>query len=351
MKIYAKAGRHNYKEAKLVKALQEYFKNNPVKAEGFAPATTPEQLKEYHDHYCIEETPIISETKTKSVLDVPEVPEEDMLPISNDVGYEPADDPMNRDEPKIRDYVLDDGFKDENSETTKPSAYDEPQSFKDSFGLPNESIQSESKPKQQQPLGAPLNSQPKEKSSGPDPDAKIKRKSKKKFTKYAVDAVCALAERGIVWYGTKDITEERLAKYIADDEIVADALDILVHIDSATQGTVRQFFQSRIETIKEFAKFTVEEKEDLGEALEDFLEYKKIEINPTINIGVIFLGMIFERALNMITIRAETNSILVQLRDRRGQEEETANDAEYIPPPVPDHKPSIISEEENETVK
>ena len=38
-------------------------------------------------------------------------------------------------------------------------------------------------------------------------DSKIKKKSRKKFTKHAVNAVCALAGKGVVWYATKDITD------------------------------------------------------------------------------------------------------------------------------------------------
>ncbi len=306
MKVFNKIGKRSFKDGKLEKDLQQFFTDNPDKYQGFSPANTPEELKQYHDLYMTEDAVVVEETTHESFRDSmkPEVEPE----------LFPQDDPMNRHEPKIRDYVLDDGFKDTKKEDTKQSTYDEPKSFEDSFNLPDDNIQGDNKQGSGPSISQP---KPKQPNAPADPDAKVKRKSKKKFTKYAVDAVCALAERGIVWYSTKDITQEKLAEYVANDEIAEQALELIVMIDANTKGNVREFFQSRCESAAEFAKFTLEEKEDLAEALEDFMEYKKIEINPTINILVLFLGMAFERALKAITIRVETNSILVQLKDMK----------------------------------
>lgn len=344
IKIYNKRGVHNYKEKKMEKAIQAYLEKHPDEAANFVPAETIDELKAYHDKFTSETVEIISETKTdpeQAHKDFRKGMEETVQPkdIEDDSEmYEPRPDPMNRDEPIIRDYVNDSGFKDEDpKKDTGRSNYDEPTSFKDSFGLPGEDIGGDNKKQQE-----PINPKPKQPSSGPDPDAKIKRKSKKKFTKYAIDAVCALAERGITWYATKDITAQKLAEYVEKDEISQQALDLLVYIDANTQGSVKQFFSNRIETVQEFAKFTIEEKEDLAEALEDFLEYKKIEINPTINIAVIFAGMLFERALKAMTIKAETNSILEQLRAMH------TNTEEQYGSDVPDENPAEAPAPETE---
>ncbi len=302
LKVYHKKGAKNYKEKKLERELQEFFESNPEKAESFSPATTPEELETAHKSYLADDAEIVSETKT----------DHQNFRDSLEPELFPKDDPMNRDQPIIRDYVLDDGFTDSKKEPVQQSRYDEPKTSEESFDIPDDSIRSESKSG-----SGPSISQPKfkQQEKAPDPDAKIKRKSKKKFTKYLVDAVCALAERGIVWYSTKDITQDKLSEYVEKDEISEEALNLLVMLDANTQGTVKQFFANRCETAAEFAKFTLDEKEDLAEALEDFLEFKKVEINPAIQLGVVFAGMLFERALKAITLRAETNSILVQLKD------------------------------------
>jgi hypothetical protein len=328
MKIYNKRGQPNHKEKLLIKKLTEYFEKNPDKYSGYDAPSNFDDLKAVHDQYCIEVAEVISETKNETTHEEFRKATEESIEQEPDL-FTPRPDPMNRDEPKIRDYVMDDGFKDDQKVPQPASNYSEPTTFKDSFDLPDDNIQGDKKAQQQ----GPINSRPYQAKTTTtvDPDAKIKRKSKKKFTKYAVDAVCALAGRGIVWYATSDITNEKLQEAVANDEISKASLDMLVYLDANTQGTVKQFFEKTIVDTQHLAEFTQDEKDDLAEALEDFLEYKKIEINPTINVGVIFLGMLFERALKAMQMKAESASILSQLKTIHASHMDVTH---YQAPPV-----------------
>ncbi len=321
MKIYNRAGRPNFKEKKLIDDLRKHFEANPdIK---FTPANNQQQLVELHSQFCIEDVSFV-ETKKDGTTEThtPEAEpekEETHKSFRDSIEVEPElfpqDDPMNRHEPIIRDYVKDDGF-DRNADSKEQQAtsnFAEPTNFRDSFSLPDDTIEDDKKGTAQKPL----NDQPRPKSSSQpaDPDAKVKKKSRKKFTKYAVDAACALAGKGIVWWSTKDITKEALHAAVMGDEISERGLEMIVYLDAATTGTVRQFFQQSIIASQDLANFTADEKEDLCEALEDFMEYKKIEINPTINLIVIGLGMMFDRALKAMQIKAENASILQQLKN------------------------------------
>jgi hypothetical protein len=344
IKVFKKRGLPNFKQKKLIAELQEFFEANPDKATGFQIAENDAELKSLHELYCTEAVEFTEEKKDGSVVDHDKEGTPDPDAVKEDTGHKSFRDsikeeytsekydPQNREEPKIRDYVLEDGFsKDAGTKEQAQSAYNEPTNFKDSFDIPDATISEggTEKPKTYGPLNS--NPPPKKPFQPADPDAKLKRKSKKKFTKYAVDAVCALAGRGLIFWSTKDITNERIQEYILNDEISKASLDMIVYLDTNTQGTVKQFFELAVVKAQDLANFTQEEKEDLAEALEDFLEYKKIEINPTINIGVIFLGMIFDRAMKVMESRAQTNSILIQIKNIHSG---TEQQVQYVPPPA-----------------
>lgn len=330
MKLYNKKGPHSYKENKLIGALKSYFASNTDQIDGYIAPTDYEQLKAVHDKYLIKETEIISETTNEK----PETPEMTHEAFRDGIEPEPdlftqKGDPLNRDEPIIRDYVKNDGFKDEQPKSSPASNYSEPKNFRESFDIPDDSIQGD-KAKgdtNKNPFNSPP---PPKKEAGPaDPDAKIKKKSRKKFTKHAVNAVCALAGKGIVWWTTKDITDAALAKAINQDEICQASLDLIVFLDNGSKGAVKVFFQQAIVSAQDLANFTLEEKEDLVEALDDFLDYKKIEINPGIELGAVFLGIMLDRAIKAMALKAQTGSILQQLKDMHmGTEDQSYSEDE-----------------------
>jgi hypothetical protein len=323
MKIYNKKGNHNFKERKLEKALKEFFEKNPDKYQSYQIPTTFDQLKAYHDEFCTEDATIVSETKETHDSFKKGMEETVETNYSNkDREVEDLfsrEDPMNREEPIIRDYVKDDGFeKTDEKEPEKKSSYEEPKNFKDSFEIPNDNIEEGDKKQ-----SGPINQRPYEKtssssssySSASSDEAKVNRKSKRRFSRYTVDALCALSGRVLVWYATKDVTEQKLTEYIEQDQIAADSLELIVYLDAHTEGTVKQFFQMNIARARELAEYTKDEREDLAYALEAILDYKKIEINPVIEGMTIFLGMHINRALASIELNVQNKSILNQIRD------------------------------------
>lgn len=352
MKVYNKRGVHNYKEKKLEEALQAFFEKNPDKIAGYTVPSNYEDLKATHDNLCIES---VEFTETKN--EKPENKEthenfRDSMAEGSDDHHHKVD-PMNRDEPIIRDYVKNDGFKEQTDIPKTESNYDEPTNFKDSFEIPdNETLGGNGNNGPKEQIHTPP---PKPKPAGPpDPDAKLKKKSKRKFTKYAVDAFCALSGRVMVWYATKDITDQKLDEYIANDEIARHSLEMIVTLDNGTRGTIRQFFQSQCFNAQQLAQFTPEEKEDLAEAFDDYLEYKKVEINPTINMAVIIGGMMLQRLLGILEIKAIGKSVLEQIKDQYNAYKE--DHTEYATPAQENETPSPQQDEgplpdENEELK
>jgi len=324
MKIYSKKGVLNFQEKKLKKALEEHLAKSPEDFAGFETPTDFEGLKFWHDKITIKETPIISETSNKDAnedIGHDEFARQAKESLEREKQQQPdlftaKEDPMNREAPKIREYVLDDGFSDTKTDTQTNSSYEEPTSFRESFEIPEQETGANETPKSGQAKNI-YNSPPppKKEASLADPDAKLKRKSRKKFTRHAVNAVCALAGKGIVWYATKDITDAALAKAIAQDEIAEQSLKLLVWLDNGSRGAVKTFFQQAIGDAQDLANFTEDEKLDLIEALDDFLEYKKIEISPGVELGAVFMGIMLDRALKAVMIKAKANSILEQLKE------------------------------------
>ncbi len=351
MKVYNKRGVHNYKEKKLEEALLAYFEKNPDKVGSYTVPTNYDDLKAAHDNLCIESVEFeeTKDEKTEQKEDTHESFRDSMSnPDTEDQHNRP--DPMNRDEPIIRDYVKNDGFKEDSKEEKPNSNYEEPTSFRDSFEIPD-SEEGKGGPKEQIHTPPPKPKQP----TPPDPDAKLKKKSKRKFTKYAIEALCALSGRAMVWYATKDITDQKLDEYIANDEIARASLEMLVTLENGSRGTVRQFFQSQCFSAQQLAQFTPEEKEDLIEAFDDFLEYKKIEINPSVNVLVIFAGIMFERVLGAMSIKAAGTSVLEQIKDQynayKEDHTEYAQPAEDMGEPAAEKAEETPLPDENETLK
>jgi hypothetical protein len=110
---------------------------------------------------------------------------------------------------------------------------------------------------------------------------------------------------------------------------------MLVYLDHNTQGTVKQFFNLHVTKAQDLANFTEDERDDLSDALEDWMEFKKIEINPTVQLGTILLGMIFNRAMAALQYKAETTSVLNQLRNIHAGELQKVHST---PPPAEQQK-------------
>lgn len=329
VKIYNKRGKPNYKEQKLIKELQPIIdakiQANPELKDSFSPASNMEQLQALHRQYTSQEVDFedIDSTNTKT----PSMSKES-APIDEKEPYEDMDgssdfiDPFNRQEPTTYDYTLDGGLS-PGQERTGPTktSFDEPMSFAEAFELPDDedseaqpdSAQSGPKKPQQKSeqksrpeRPEPLNSSFDEMSSGK------KKRSTKKFAKYIVEAVCMLAEKGFIWWTTKDINEAKLAEYELNGEI---DLSLLVTLETGQEVTVRQFFQHKCIEAAKLAKFEPEAKADLAEVLAEFFLEKGIAPTTTQELLLIAGQMVGEKVIVGIQSNLQTGALIEQLKE------------------------------------
>jgi hypothetical protein len=329
VKIYNKRGKPNYKEQKLIKELQPIIdakiQANPELKDSFSPASNMEQLQAMHRQYTSQEVDFedIDSTNTKN----PSMSKES-APIDEKEPYEDMDgssdfiDPFNRQEPTTYDYTLDGGLS-PGQERTGPTktSFDEPMSFAEAFELPDdedseaqpESAQSGPKKPQQKSeqksrpeRPEPLNSSFDEMSSGK------KKRSTKKFAKYIVEAVCMLAEKGFIWWTTKDINEAKLAEYELNGEI---DLSLLVTLETGQEVTVRQFFQHKCIEAAKLAKFEPEAKADLAEVLAEFFLEKGIAPTTSQELLLIAGQMVGEKVISGMQSKLQIGALIEQLKE------------------------------------
>ena len=264
IKVYNKRGKKNYKEARLIKelelALEDKLKDDPRLALSFRPADNFEQLQAMHREYTSTEVDYVElEDQNDNQNDMnkkdvtPDLPGIDDDLTSDDNSFI---DPFNRQEPTTYDYTNDGGFSKESTpKNTGQTDFAEPLSFNEAFELPeegeednpveNESQSGSSNKKENSQTNSRGKAASKEEpwnSSFDDMSGANQKKSTKKFAKYIVEAVCALGEKGFVWYANKDINESKLAEYELNGEM---NLSILVSLESGQEATVKHFFQQQ----------------------------------------------------------------------------------------------------------
>ena len=137
------------------------------------------------------------------------------------------------------------------------------------------------------------------------------KKSTKKFAKYIVEAVCALAEKGFVWYANKEINDAKLAEYELNGEM---DLSILVTLENGQEATVRRFFQQQCIAAEQLSKFEEEEKKDMAEALAEVFLEKGIAPSKTQELLIIVGGVLIKKGAFLLSLKSQTNSLLDQLR-------------------------------------
>jgi hypothetical protein len=328
IKIYNKRGNKNYKEKRLLKKLEEVVaqkvKENPNFLNEFKPANDYTELNNLYNKYCIEEASYVDvtnepEIETKTENPTPQNTTESMAQSETTESDYKLDkdslfiDPLNREEPKVRGYVMDEEFKSaETPQQPVKNTFAEPISFEESFELPKEDDNKKSA----------TGGQEKGKSIKPNPAPPInpdfgdmensrKRKNAKKFAKYIVEAVCMLAEKGFVWYATKDINEAKLAEYELNDEM---DLDLLVSLSDGQEATVKQFFKLQCAQAEKLSKFDAQKKQDLAEALAEVMMEKGVAPTPTQELMLVGLTILGEKAIALMTLTAQNNSLLMQLR-------------------------------------
>ena len=365
IKIYSKRGNLNYKERKFVTKIEEALAKKMLKDPSiesrFRPATNFEELKTLHETYCVEdvafeEVPnskstieedddVVSDDEFESNEDSARSDKSNSALIQEDPEFQESPtprkvtDPMNREEPEIRDYVLNNDQSSQRSEVKDGPErinFDEPISFGESFEIPkDEDVSDEGKPKQlTQGSGSGFNQgglnnnssgsngggQRRSDPINPNFDemsSAKKRKSTKKFAKYIVDTLCMLSEKGFEWYANKDINDAKLVEYEIKNEI---DLQLLVTLEDGQEATVKQFFQQQCFKASQLSKIDKDEKDDLIDALADVLLEKGVAPTPTQELMMIGLKIFGGQVVNLIALKSQTNSLLEQLKEMKASQ-------------------------------
>lgn len=355
MKLYNKKGKRNYKEVRILKelekALQKRIDDGDHKiVHNFQPADSFEELQALHAQYTSEDaqfeeiktnddTKLKPENMSKKDEEIIDNNDDDIIDDDNSFI-----DPFNRQEPTTYDYTNDGGFsKDSTPKNTGQSDFAEPMSFDEAFELPtegeddepveNNGSQKQKEPKQREPKQAKTKEDPWNPSFD-DMSSGNQKKSTKKFAKYIVEAVCALSEKGFVWYANKDINEAKLAEYELNGEM---NLSILVTLENGQDATVKRFFQQQCLAAEELAKFDEEEKKDMSEALAAVLFEKGIAPTATQELMIVVGGVLVKKGAILLSLKSQTNSLLNQLRAMNtGQQQYEAPQPQYEPQPQPE---------------
>lgn len=345
--IYQKRGNLNFKERKMIADINEALGSNPELEQSLSPASTFDELKELHTKF------------TAQPVDFEDVPKSTDATESTS-KQAPIIDPLNRDEPNVRDYVMDDKF-DPFADFQKQtqSNFSEPTNFGQAFDLPDEDElqgkgQSRGGATNQQRQNQQRPSQPKPQQGFTDDSAKDKRRSKR-FAKSIINTTCNLLEVGFVWYATKDINENKLAEYELTEEIDVNAL---LSLPNGAEVTIKEFFLSQLGDIQEASKISQEEKDDLTDSLTEIFIEKNIQPSPAYEFGMNALSVLAKQGIKLYMIANQNNQILAQLRERNAMMKEQ-NQSQYQQPtpqpqefttPPPPREPEAYSEPENQVI-
>lgn len=362
IKFYAKKGKRNYKEVKLIKELQPIIdaklQENPDLAENFRPATSFEELQALHRQYISQDVEFEElekkQNNTTNMAKDEEVKDDDFFK-QIDESDDAADfiDPFNREEPIVRDYVTGGGLKDETiPEGPTRTHFDEPLTFQDAFELPSDDDTTEEpKSKQQNTSSEPKREKPRQQRSEPlnpsfdEMSSGKKKRSTKKFAKYIVETICMLAERGFVWYATKDINEAKLTEYELNSEM---DLSLLVNLDNGQEATIKQFFSIQCSQAEELARFEQEKKDDLAEALAEVLLEKGVGPTPSQELMLIAAQIFGEKVIMLMTIKSQQNGLMAQLRAmNEGRQQVRYEEPTYTPPSAAQTS-SVVENEPNQ---
>lgn len=355
-KVYLKRGNTNYKEKKLVKKLTEFVEQEIAKDPTFKiePAQTFEELQALHDKYCVqdvgyteikdngEEVKVEASKKSDKTSSASGDDAEDTE--ETDATDSDATDPFNREEPIVRDYVLNNdpastdtsGEGGDASQSGKTN-FSEPVNFGESFDIPG------SEPTRDDGKGSSKKQEPKkEPPLNPDFDSlsgSKKKKQAKRFAKNIINVGCVLLEHGYVWFVTKDIKEEKLVEYQIDGTIDPRLLAMFVEIEGEAQVTIRDFFRRECVKAEQIGKISQPQREEMTDALHEVFLEKGIAPTPMQDFMMCCAEAVAPLVLSAIQSKMNTNSILDQLRAMTKEQG-------YTPPKHEERKESTVSQEE-----
>lgn len=386
MKIYNKKGPVNYKERRLIRALEteldKLIQKDPAFEASFKTANSFEELSRLHNQYCVTDAEIISETKNDTMADTEKTGADSTATRT---------DPLNDKNPIVRDYVLNDSMApDAGDKKPQGTTFEEPKNYEEAFRLPDYDIFGADKKKEQpkndgnnnnsgnnnnnsgnnnnnNKSGNTSGNQQQPKGPGFNPafdeltQAK-KVKQTRRFAKNIVAAVCTGLEMGYVWWITKDINEAKLIEYQMEDSI---DLELLVNLEADQETTIRQFFQSMCAHAEAGKAVPLDDQEELADALADVLIEKGIAPTPTQTLFITGLRIVGLKVLEALAISNSINKVLQRgflmksrekkasrtsdmqeiidkLKERTAQREESADEYRQ-------HEPSQPEEEEEES--
>jgi hypothetical protein len=341
IKVYNKRGKKNYKENRLINELkveiEKRLKSDDSLVFNFKPAESYEELQALHREYTSVDVEYVEEKNEKEI----DMAKKETVEIEDDFVKEDNSyiDPFNRQEPTTYDYTNEGGFSKESTpKNTGQTDFAEPMNFSEAFELPDENeeavdnekpSQNQKEEKQQKTTSKQTKKEDPWNPSFDDMSGGNQKKSTKKFAKYIVEAVCALAEKGFVWYANKDITEPKLAEYELSGEM---DLSILVTLENGQEATVKRFFQQQCIAAEQLSKFEEEEKKDMSEALAVVLLEKGIAPSPTQELLIVVGGVLIKKGAMLLSLKASTNSLLEQLRAMN------SGQPQYAPEPQPQYQ-------------
>ena len=359
-------GALNYKDKKMADslraAIQKKIEQDPSFAKQFVPASTREELRLLHNEYCTEDAVITEEyTNTKKDKGESSFAEEKKENVSGD-SKNPADDyedvnvktdssgqmnfidefddeiedsfeadPLKTGNRIKRDYVIDDGYVEnaikEGSDEGRTD-FGEPTSAKQAFeikkpidnGSPFTTDEKGQAKKKEEPFNPSFN----------DMDNGKKRRATKRFAKTVAQGFCMLAEKGIIYFGTRNITEAKLTEYQLTGEL---NINLQLSLNDGQIATVAQFFRNQRTLIEQTAKFDNDFKEELEDLLFEWLLEKGFVPNNTQNLGLFLIQAGLEKAIPLAAIMAQNSEVLNQLRviHQSGSENQYARATDNVP--------------------
>jgi hypothetical protein len=325
--FYQKKGNLNYKERTMLESIKKKVQSNPELSQDITPASNFDELKRLYEEI------------TSDVVE--EIKEEIPTEIKNETMEKPFIDPLNREEPNVRDYVMDDKFDPfADFQKSNKSAFGEPQSYDQAFEFPTDeelrntnanSNAQQNQKTQQRPTNSNSGQQ------GQSGDAQKDKRKAKRFAKTIVDLVCGLMEVGFVWYATKDINPNKLTEYELNGEM---DLSALVELPDGTEATIKQYFISQLGEIEVASKIAPERREQLTDDLTEVFIENNIQPSANLNMAISGLTLVAEQGIKISQIVSTNNQLLNQLRERKM--EETPYQYAETPDPVSYPKPEEV---------
>jgi hypothetical protein len=335
MKVYNKRGNTTLKEKAMVRELEKtmssLLREDPDFS--FTPANNQAELESLYNQYVVTEANVEEYTETsKEPVSEPtptSTPKEETSDA--DAGRKQID-PFNREEPIIRDYVVEGDFDEETIDGHGKTSFEEPMSFDDSFSIPEAGSQQNAQGRPSRPQESEPDQQPSEPMNPNfnDMDTAKQRKKTKRFAKQIVNLTATLIEVGFVWYVSKDITEAKLTEYELQGEM---DLSLLLDMPDGQKTTVKEFFVSQLGVINEESKINEEDREDLTDALTEVMLEKGIAPTPTQELMLVVARVVGVKLLTGLAISKSNQSILSQLRGMKGEQAEYEEPTPTPPPP------------------